>query len=228
MSTIVSNSQIQPLATNALRHAVVRQLLEALLRGELPAGTRLVAQKLAKDLGISATPVREALLELKVLGVVEFYHNRGAVMKDFGRKQITEIYHLRRILEAEATRCAVGWISFDVLQSLKNETVALLEREKEGTWSQEAMLIDEKLHEVVTQCCGNPRLSDEINRYKLLTQIIREVAGNRQEAQTVALQLHIQIIDAMLAGNAEEAKLAMEQHINATTESIVEIIFPHK
>ena len=73
MSIITSNNQIQPLATNALRHSIARQLLEALLRGELPAGTRLVAQKLAKELGISATPVREALLELKVFGVVEFY-----------------------------------------------------------------------------------------------------------------------------------------------------------
>ena len=228
MSIATFNNRIEPLTTNALRHAVVRKLLEALLRGELPAETRLVAQKLAKELGISATPVREALLELKVLGIVEFYHNRGAVTKEFGRKQIAEIYHLRRILEAEATRCAVGRIPFDVLVPLKNETLALLDREKDESWSREAMEVDQKLHTAITNRCGNPRLSDEINRYALLTQIIREVAGNRQEAQTVALRLHLDIIDAMLAGDAVEAGAAMERHINATTESVVEIIFPDK
>ena len=228
MNTTSFNRQIQPLNVKAFRYAVVRQLLESLLRGELPPGTRLAAQKLAKEFGISATPVRESLIELKVLGVVEFYHNRGAMTKDFGRKQVSEIYHLRRTLEAEATRCAVEHISIDTLLLLKNETLALLDSKKDGSWSQEATAVDQKLHNAITNQCGNPRLSDTINRYALLTQIIREIAGNRQEDQTIALRLHLDIMDAMLAGDTVEAGAAMERHINTTTKSVINIIFPDK
>ena len=54
-------------------------------------------------MGISATPIREALVELESIGVVQFVHNRGTIVKPFGPQQLREIYHLRRVLEANET-----------------------------------------------------------------------------------------------------------------------------
>ena len=89
-----------------IREVVVQRILAAVIRGEFPIGHRMVIQNLAEQFGVSATPVREALVELASIGIVENLPNRGAVMREFGVTQIREIYQLRRILEVEAVRTA--------------------------------------------------------------------------------------------------------------------------
>ncbi|MDZ7618638.1 MAG: GntR family transcriptional regulator, partial [Patescibacteria group bacterium] len=91
-----------------LRRLVVRRLIRAMFNQRLQAGDRLVVGKLAMQLGASSTPVREALLELGTLGLVELLPNRGAVCLEFGATQLLDMYLLRRILEVEATRRAAA------------------------------------------------------------------------------------------------------------------------
>ncbi|MBN2296492.1 MAG: GntR family transcriptional regulator [Pirellulales bacterium] len=210
---------------NALRHEVTRRLLWAVFRGELPLGTRLVAQTLAKQFGISATPVREALLEMETIGMVEFPHNRGAVVKPWGRRQVREVYHLRRILESEATRCACGRINPETLNSIKAEMTELLQRDQNQAWTDDAMVVDQQLHNIIIKDCDNDRLMDEVNRYNVLIQAIREVVGNQQETQTQAILEHLAIIDALLAKEPEVAAAQMARHINSTAKSIESIMF---
>ena len=105
-----ATEQARPLSRGALRHDVVKHLLMAIFQGEMPAGTRLVAKRLAESLGISATPIREALVELAAMGVVQLSHNRGAQVNPFGRQQLHDYFHVRRILEMEAARSACGRI----------------------------------------------------------------------------------------------------------------------
>jgi DNA-binding GntR family transcriptional regulator len=226
MDASPSLDQMPVLSRTALRHEVVRRLLAAIFRGELAEGTRLIAQKLAARFGISATPVREALLELATVGVVEFPHNRGAVVKAFGPKQLREIRHLRRILETEATRCACGRIDPAALEDMRREMTALLEHpEKEG-WSEAVMAVDRRLHKLIADGCGNPRLGDEIRRYDTLVQTVREDVGNRQKVQTQGMIEHLPIIDALLAGQAEPAAQHMARHIDSTGRTVEAIMFP--
>jgi len=225
-----SLGQIGPLARNALRRDVVVRIMTSIFQGETIAGTRLVIRKLAMQLGISATPIREALVELEAIGVVQFIHNRGAVVKPFGRQHLREIYHLRRILEAEATRCACGHIPAGSLQELKRDMRQLLNAEQKETakWSDQVMALDRRLHELVAEHCGNTRLADEIHRYNELMQTIREIAGNQRQTQQRALEEHLPIVDSLLLMDAEKAAAAMSQHIDSTAESIVKIMFPTK
>lgn len=188
-------------------------------------GTRLVAQTLAKQFGISATPVREALLEMETIGMVEFPHNRGAVVKPWGRRQVREVYHLRRILESEATRCACGRINPETLNSIKAEMTELLQRDQNQAWTDDAMVVDQQLHNIIIKDCDNDRLMDEVNRYNVLIQAIREVVGNQQETQTQAILEHLAIIDALLAKEPEVAAAQMARHINSTAKSIESIMF---
>jgi len=223
MSTALN--QIPAISPSALRHEVVRRLLEAIFRHELEEGTRLIAQKLAKQFGISATPVREALLELELVGVVEFPHNRGAIVKAFGQTQLRDIYHLRRILEAEATRCACGHLDKADLQRLEDTMTGLLQENDGPEWSRVAMESDQELHEAIAEHCGNPRLADEIRRYNTLIQTAREVAENQHSVQTQALLEHLPIIDALLAKEADVAASQMARHIDSTAESVAAIMF---
>ncbi|MBN2579630.1 MAG: GntR family transcriptional regulator [Pirellulales bacterium] len=206
------------------------QILEHIFQGVLPAGTQLVVRKLAAQMGVSATPIREALVELESIGVVQFAHNRGAVVKPFGSQQLREIYHLRRILESEAARCACGRIDPKDLQDLKRNMWKLLEApgEENAAWSEQAMALDRRLHQLIASHCGDTRLADEISRYDSLVQTIREIVGNQRRLQQSGLKEHLPIIDALLVLDAEEAAVAMTRHINHTLESVVAVMFQAK
>lgn len=218
-------NDVGSLSRGALRHDVVLRLLEAIFHGRLPAGTRLVAQKLAARFGISPTPIREALVELEAVGIVQFVHNRGAVVKPFGPDQLREIYHLRRILETEATRCANGHVDSESLQTLKREMTELLHEDDGRDWSKRAMAADRQLHELIANSCGNSRLTDEIHRYSTLMQTTREIVGNTRQVQEQALLEHLPILDALLAEEAELAASEMARHIDSTAGSVAAIMF---
>lgn len=209
---------LAPIATGtrgALRHEVMLRLLKAIFLGELAAGSRLMVLKLAERLGTSSTPIREALVELDAVGVVEFVHNRGAVVAPFGPDELREIYHLRRILEAEAARCACGSVDATSLEALREEMLALLDQGDGDHWSQAASETDRRLHELVADGCGNVRLAREIRRYDTLVQTIREIVGENHQVQRQAMREHLSIVDGLLGDDREAATAAMAAHIDS-------------
>jgi DNA-binding GntR family transcriptional regulator len=215
-----------PLTQGALRHEVAKRLLAAIYRGQLPADTRLVVQKLAKQFGISATPVREALLELEVVGIIGSCHNRGAVVKPFGPEQLRDIYHLRRILEGEAARCACGRIDATLLEELKQDMLQLIGNNSEPGWSTAVMESDLQFHSLIANHCGNPRLRDEIRRYTALVEVVREMVGNERDVQLQGLSEHLAVVGELLANEPESAALQMALHIDGTAKSVSDILFP--
>src|SRR4051794_6684676 len=92
----------------ALRHEVLTRVLVAVFEGRAVPGQHLVLQRLAHQYGVSPTPVREALVELAGLSIVDLLPNRGAVVRQFGPQEVREICQLRRVLEVEAVRGACG------------------------------------------------------------------------------------------------------------------------
>lgn len=212
----------------ALRHQIMHRLLCAIFQRHLPAGTRLTVLKLAKRFGTSSTPVREALVELAGIGVIDFIHNRGAVVAPFGPKELREIYQIRRVLEAEATRSACGNVNPQELAALRKEMVALLEHRKVNNWAQRGMAADRRLHELIVQLCGSVRLAKEIRRYEILVQTIREIIGSTPVVQQKALEEHLRIVDALIAGDAERAAAAMADHVHSAAQVCEEAMFTEK
>ena len=217
---------IEPLTRKeGLRDNVARHLLIAIFSGKIKSGDRLVAQTLAKQLGVSATPIREALVELASIGLVDNLPNRGAVCMPFGVRDLREIYQLRRILEVEATRLACGRLPVERLRDLRLGLAKLAER-KVSDWSDQAMELDEQLHGIIANHCDNARLQHEIDRYRELMQAIRVVVGNKQRVQLRAVEQHIEIIDALIEGAAQKAGQAMANHIDSTSAGVERILFP--
>jgi len=204
-----------------IREVVVQRILAAVIRGDFAIGHRMVIQNLAEQFGVSATPVREALVELASIGIVENLPNRGAVMREFGVAQIREIYQLRRILEVEAVRTACGKIEPRLLSELANQFALIAKEPRDTNWSQKAMSLDIRLHNLIAENCGSLRLQDELRRYNTLVQAIREVVDNESQAQEIALSDHAEIINALQANDCDKAALEMEQHIR-NTASLVE------
>jgi len=209
----------------ALRHQIMERLLRAIFQRHLPAGTRLTVLKLASRFGTSSTPVREALVELAGIGVVDFIYNRGAVVAPFGPKELREIYQIRRVLEAEATRSACGKIPPEQLEALRQELEDLFQHRKAANWAQRGMAADRRLHEMIAQSCGSMRLAKEIGRYDILVQTIREIIGPMPAVQQKALEEHLRIIDALIAGEAEKAAQAMADHIQSAAQVCEKAMF---
>jgi DNA-binding GntR family transcriptional regulator len=209
----------------ALRQNVLRSLLTAIVKGQLAEGHWLNAQKLAEEFGVSATPVREALVELATIGVVEMQHNRGTIIRRFGPTELLEVYQLRGVLEAEATRCACPHIPIPDLQRLRQQMTALLKK-RGADWSERAWEIDREFHALIASHSGNRRLAEEISRYRTLMQSIREAVGNQYYAQDNALKEHLAIIRLLLQRQGERAAEAMRQHILSTADSARKALFP--
>src|SRR5947208_15561401 len=88
------------------RQTVVESLLAEVCQGRLRAGGHLVTRELAERFGVSHTPIREALVALAGIGIVDLLPNRGAVVRHVRADEVREICEVRCVLECEATRCA--------------------------------------------------------------------------------------------------------------------------
>ena len=217
-------NQLTQISDLGLRTKVFEELARAIFRGRIAPGDRLIVQKIGGQLKVSATPVREALVELHELGLVELIPNRGAVCLPFGARQLAEMYLVRRVLEAEATRLASPHLSKDRLKVMRGRLVQLLNEDDINSprWSADAIEVDLQLHNEIAIACGVGRLAHEINRYSDMMRIIRQVLKNWGDVQQIAIEEHITIIDAILADDPDLAASRMSAHIDHTASKVIE------
>ncbi len=204
------DSSFQPLRPRALREMVFEILLQAIVSGEMKTGDWLNHQQLAKRFDVSSTPVREALQQLALFGIVENQHNRGTVIRPFGPTQIEEIYYVRALLEAAATRLACAQIDPAQLNVIKTKTAELLAHET-ANWAIEVPKIDKDLHDLIGRSCGKQRLQEEIHRYHVFIFVPKPF---HLDAHRIVLAEHLEIIEHLEKHQPEKAAQAMLDHIH--------------
>jgi len=213
---------LSELPRSNLRTQLVKKILKAIFTGKLTGGARLVEVELAQQLGVSRTPIREALGELAGIGLILLKPNHGAIVRPFGPHELREIYQVRRLLEVEATRLANGRIDSLALTHLKNRHEELLHKAKRGQrWTEQVILLDQELHELLSISSGSHRLAEEIGRYRTIIAALRESVGNTHHALERALSEHLQIIGSLMNGDADGAGRGMETHLVNGAEAAV-------
>jgi hypothetical protein len=115
------------------RQTIVQSLLADVFQGRLRAGTHLVTQELAARFGVSHTPIREALITLAGIGIIDLLPNRGAVVRRVTPHEVREVCQVRRVLECEAVRRACGRIDLAELHALAVELKRLKSARPNGT-----------------------------------------------------------------------------------------------
>ncbi len=205
------------------REAIVASVIEMVVRGELKAGQRLVTQELADQFGVSLTPVREALAELAGIGVVDLLPNRGARVHAFSPREIREVCRVRRALECEAVRGAIGRVPPSKLKGLQKELKKLAgSRVKGQRWIRHARELDSQLHDLIQLYCGNNFLRRELARLTRLFRSLRDAswvdAASRDDCDRLAEEAreHLEITRAILQCDAVAAVKAMSQHIRSS------------
>jgi GntR family transcriptional regulator, rspAB operon transcriptional repressor len=203
------------------REALVRSLLAEVFQGKLRAGQHLVAQDLADRYAVSPTPIREALITLAGVGVVDLLPNRGAVVRTVGAKDIVEVCQVRRLLECEAARRAAGLIPAEKLAAIEADTRRIAEADPDAELVAFARQADSRLHDLIAGHCGNATLAREISRLTLLFRAVRDVSWESVESRKDFRRLpgeaseHLAIIVAVRDNNPKAAAKAMGRHIRA-------------
>lgn len=206
-----------------LRQAIVQALLTDVFQGRLRAGVHLVTQELAERFGVSHTPIREALIALAGIGIIDLLPNRGARVRRVTPHEVREICQVRRALECEATRSACGRTDLAELHALAEALRRMIARgPRSGTrFIEEARTVDSRLHDLISESCGNAYLAQEITRLKTLFRAFRDVSWQHDQAHNDFHRLaeegheHLAIVEALLAGDAKAASKAMAHHIRS-------------
>jgi DNA-binding GntR family transcriptional regulator len=202
------------------RQAIVQSLLSDVFLGRLRAGTHLVTRQLAERFGVSHTPIREALIALAGIGIVDLLPNRGAVVRHVSSKEVREVCEVRCVLECAATRFACGRIELADLHALADNLRRLQDAGAASAgFIEQARAVDNRLHDQIAASCGNAFLAQEIGRLKTLFRAFRDVAWEREEARNDYHRLaeeaheHYAIVEGLLAGDSRRASKAMARHI---------------
>ena len=214
---------------SGLREQVTEHLLAAVFERRLVSGQHLVVQKLSQKLGVSPTPVRESLVELEGLGIVQLSPHRGAVVQPFGPRELEDMSQVRRALESEATRCAFGKIPRASLDALMKELEQLNVQSPSENRDRLARHADRVLHELVSDHCGNKRLAWEVRKYLTLFRALRNASHLRDSWNNYRhsndVPEHLGIVNAYLAGTADQAAAAMLKHIQSVEKTLIDVLF---
>src|SRR5260370_39895524 len=147
--------------------------------------------------------------------------NRGALVRQVTAHDVREICQVRRVLECEATRRAVGRSNLSELPELARamRRLATIKQPSAGALIDEARTLDSRLHDSIAASCGNAFLAKELSRLKTLFRAFRDVSYIHHEAHNDYRRLaeeareHLAVVEALLAGDKKEAARAMQLHI---------------
>ncbi|RVT86950.1 GntR family transcriptional regulator [Rhodobacteraceae bacterium CCMM004] len=205
-------------AGRTLAETTLDRLRGMILSGELPSGTRLQEKAFADRLGVSRTPVREAIARLVTEGLVTRAQGGVPTVHSLTVTEVIEILHVRRLLEAESARQAAlvhspaePWIR------LKNRLSAFLDGERPTAAAHADLDFD--LHMTIARTAGSRLLAEMIEGLKIKTRIYDQ--GEIPDRFQPGVHEHIAILDAVLARDADAAAAAMRTHIDHTREAIL-------
>lgn len=219
MATLLKSPE--PIAKISLAESVYQRILEAILSGSLASGMELSEVALAAELGVSRTPVHEALLRLAADGLVEDLVSRQARVACFSREDVVEIYDMRRILEPAAAERAASRLADEQIAELRSAAETLLTGAGKKDWANRAIEFDLRFHQALAAAADNDRLRGEIAKYRRLVRAFCRATGARENLQQ-ALREHLSILNALAARDGAAASRAMIAHIDARLLCVLE------
>jgi len=214
--TLVRNASVA--ATELIREAIVD--------GRLEPGRRLKEEELARELGISRTPVREALLFLQAEGLVEATPNRGAMVCSHDAEDLDDLYQLRALLEGFAARQAAARITDDELTRLRLSCVRF---DKLDPADDPRKLVKENLffHNAILAIAGSTRLAGMVRKVIELPLVYKSYIWYSPEQTRISGHYHRQIVNALAARDSERAELVMKEHVFEARDLLVAHLRAH-
>ncbi|WP_420593711.1 GntR family transcriptional regulator [Deinococcus sp.] len=203
---------LQPLPSLRVVDAVRERLRQAILAGELAPGTRLSVPDLARQLGVSRSPIREAVLHLVAEGLAVEHLRRGAEVARVNLPDLLEIYALRAALEGLAARLCAEVISAADLTALRGVLDAQGAPAVSGEVSRYRAL-DQRFHQLIVQSCGNLRLAKNAEQLATELRLAAGLMADSAEHLRASHTEHRRIVAALIGRDPDEAERAMRDHL---------------
>lgn len=203
-----------------LRDVVFNTLRQAILRGELKPGERLMEIQLANKLGVSRTPIREAIRKLELEGLVLMIPRKGAEVAEITEKSLRDVLEVRRALEELAVELVCEKITDEQIQDLKGAAEDFKASLKEGDITRIAEA-DVKFHDVIYMATDNQKLIQLLNNLREQMYRYRIEYLKKKECYPQLLEEHETIIQAIEEHDKKKATDITVQHINNQVDTVV-------
>jgi DNA-binding GntR family transcriptional regulator len=206
-----------------LRDVVFQTLRKAILTGELKPGERLMEIQLADKIGVSRTPIREAIRKLELEGLVTMVPRRGAQVAEISEKGLRDVLELRRALDTFCAELASERITHNEKMELK-EACTNFERAVGTKDAGTIAKADVRFHDIIIRATGNDRMQSMINNlaeqmYRYRFEYIKDVTKHE-----TLIKEHHELMDAIINGDVEEARAAARIHIDNQEKSILHVL----
>ncbi|MBC3798498.1 GntR family transcriptional regulator [Acetobacterium tundrae] len=210
-----------------LREIVFETIRCAIITGELQPGQRLMEVRLAEEMGVSRTPVRESIRKLELEGLVKMVPRRGAYVTPMSVNDLKEMMEIRRALEELAAELAAMNATEEEIEKLYDANRRFGES---ALANDEAGIIknDMDIHDIIYEASGNKKLLAMINSLREQMQRFRAEYVHRIEDKTPLVDQHMEIIKKIENGESALAKAAVSEHIHSTGDDMLQVLYAVK
>lgn len=196
---------------------VTNSLRKAILNGTLKKGDRLIQEEWAERLDVSRMPIREALTQLQIEGLVEMVPHKGAIVTPITRDNIEEIYYTRSILEGLAVEKSLPFLTDEDKNQLKKILIQMEELQLSDETNEQYIQLNASFHETLRKGCPWPRVLKMVE-----TLGISPIAPNLLiDYYSETQREHRMIYEAALRGDPAELRAAIEYHILRTKNNLI-------
>jgi DNA-binding GntR family transcriptional regulator len=197
----------------SLNDKAYEHLRQAILGGDLPVGTIIAETKVAEDLGISKTPVRQALQLLRTEGLLEVGPRRQLVVRGFSAAHRNEVLRVREALEEIAVETACRVISVDDIDMLR--LLLLRQGRAADAYDENAFLVlDEEFHVLIAKSANLPIVARLLEQMRGFARIMRLGKTQPPEHLQDILVEHTRIVDAIEKRDVVAAQAALHEHLH--------------
>ncbi len=205
---------VQPLTLAQSTHERLRTMI---LEGRLPVGAALNEKRMADMLGVSRTPVREAIARLQAEGLVTHAVGQTPLVRRLSVNEVVEVLHLRRLVEVEAAGLAAEKGATEEMLALRDIFAGFLSGPAPDATTH--MRADDELHQALAVHAGSRLLAELIDSLRLKTRMFD--TGRVPERLHPGTVEHLEIIDAVAARDVARAQAAMLTHISNVRASVL-------
>ena len=203
----------------SLRGRVFQSIREDILGGRYEQNTELKEAAIGAELGVSRTPVREALRQLELEGVVTIIPNRGAYVNMITAKDVQDIYVIRSMLEGLCARWATQSITAEQLDSME-ETLCLSEYHTSKKNYEKLYELDSLFHEQLYEAGGSRILNHILSDFHDYVKMVRKATISTSSRSVTSTEEHRAIFEAIKEKDPDKAEALAKEHVKHTIESI--------
>lgn len=188
---------------------------ENILSGEYQKGEELKEKTIGEEIGVSRTPVREALRQLELEGLVTIIPNKGAYVVGISQKDVRDIYEIRSRLEGLCARWAAEEISKEQLDELEENIYLSDFHLSKGNYEQ-LLELDNRFHEILYQASGSKELRHVLSDFHHYVQRVRKITLAGTERAPHSIEEHRRIVEALKLHDADMAEREANEHLMKT------------